>query len=126
MKLVNVTQHEIVIRTGEDEYIVLPPSGQVARLAVDQAVTGYVNGIPVAVTVFGNLTGLPDPEDGVIYVASTMVAQAASYAGRDDVLSPDTGPTAIKGEDGRVKAVVRLQKPSLPVPMNYESIKERR
>src|ERR1043166_3507466 len=42
--------------------------------------------------------------EGTVYLVSTPAAQKAAQMGRIDVVSPDTGPTAIR-EAGQVKAV---------------------
>jgi len=53
------------------------------------------------------IDGLPDPQDGIIYVVSTIVAQRAMRA---DVLSPGTGPSdgCIRDEQGQIAGVTRL------------------
>lgn len=109
MQLINLTPHEIVLRPDEGQEVVLPPSGQVARVAVSQQVVAMVGDIPIVATTFGDIEGLPEPRPGVLYVASTLVAQAAAERGRRDVVSPDTGPTAVRDEEGRIVAVRRLQ-----------------
>ena len=107
MKTINLTPHKIVVRlNGRD--ITIPPSGQVARVAATSRAVATVGEIPIVVTEFGEITGLPEPTPGVLYLASTLVAQAAARLGRTDVVSPDTGPTAIR-QDGQIVAVTRLQ-----------------
>jgi len=56
VKFVNLTPHEIKI-VGEDgkEKLVIPPSGRVARVKTEQKVVGYLNGIPVVKTEFGEV-----------------------------------------------------------------------
>ncbi|RME25645.1 MAG: hypothetical protein D6800_07370, partial [Candidatus Zixiibacteriota bacterium] len=54
----------------------------------------------------GDVEGLPDPQDGTVYLVSSMVLSAVR--GRRDVVAPDTGPTAIRDETGRITAVTRL------------------
>lgn len=99
-KLVNLTPHEITIHTWGAAQVVLPPSGSVARCAEerDHAFLLDVDGIAVEATRahYGAITGLPEPEPGVYYIVSAMVAQAAK---RGDVLCP--GP-AIRDEAGRI------------------------
>lgn len=113
MKLVNVTPHEIVIRPTDGQEIRLPPSGTVARVDTVQQDAGLAIVDDALITIvstrFGNIVDLPPPEEGVLYVASTLVAQAAAERGRRDVVAPDTGPTAIRDEAGRIVAVRRLQ-----------------
>ena len=105
--IVSLLPHDCVVRIdGRD--IVIPPSGQVARVAATAREVATVGEIPIVVTEFGEITGLPEPQSGVLYLTSTLVAQAAARLGRADVVSPDTGPTAIR-EGGQVVAVIRLQ-----------------
>jgi hypothetical protein len=63
----------------------------------------------VAASVTEGIVGLPEPQPGVIFVTSAIVAEAATKAGRRDVLAPGTGPNdgAIR-ENGQVVAVTRL------------------
>ena len=69
----NLTPHDVNLILPDGEVLTIPASGKVA--------------IPVVKTVFDtNVTDLPDPQDGVIYLTSTLVAQAVPD--RDDVLVP--------------------------------------
>lgn len=108
-KLINLTGHDVVVVDDAGaEILRLPPSGIVARVSVSQEIVGTLNGVPMVTTVFGKLTGLPEPQVDTVYVTSTLVAQYAAQEGRKDVVSPDTGPTAVR-EGGQVKAVRRFQ-----------------
>lgn len=121
MKIVNCTPHEIVLRSTvgcRGHEFVFPPSGTVARVATVQEHDSDVclsdgdddfKGISIYLTKLGEVEGLPDPERGVLYITSSIVAQAAAAAGRTDVCSPDTGPTALR-VDGQIVAVTRLQR----------------
>lgn len=53
--------------------------------------------------VKGEVTGLPDAEWGVLIIVSAMVRELASH--RKDVISPDTGPSAIRNDKGHIIAV---------------------
>jgi hypothetical protein len=111
VKLVNLTPHPIRVVVGEKE-VVLPPSGQVARVGQTYRDLGHVDTgealVPVVASVYGDIIGLPDGEPGTLYVASAMVAQAAWAMGRLDVLAPDTGAGAVRDEQGRIVGVTRL------------------
>ena len=107
MSIINLTPHAISVRlNGRD--IVIPPSGQIARVATSAELVAEVDGIPVYRTVFGSVEGLPEPKAGIVLITSTIVAQAAARLGRTDVVSPDTGPTAVR-VNGQIVAVTRLQ-----------------
>ncbi|MCX7740609.1 MAG: hypothetical protein N2047_06250 [Meiothermus sp.] len=109
MELVNLTPHTINLNDTA-----LAPSGQTARVKVDQVQVGTLDlqgqAIPVVANTYGQVEGLPEPQLGVGYVVSGLVLQALEAQGiyRGDVFAPDTGPTAIRGENGQIKAVTRL------------------
>jgi hypothetical protein len=89
-KLVNLTPHAIVLMVG-DVNITIPPSGIVARCAstrarVDTLTVNEVQ-IPVNQIGFGEVQGLPAPQDDVFFVVSSLVANAAK--GRSDLLTVD-------------------------------------
>jgi hypothetical protein len=44
VRFINLTPHPVIIVTGEGEEIVIPPSGQVARVATTQEVVAVVGG----------------------------------------------------------------------------------
>ena len=100
MEVINLTPHviNVLAEAGEVSY---PPSGSVARVTTAQAVVGHINGIPVSRNQFSEVTGVPSAMDGVVYLVSAMVAGAVKRA---DVISPDTGPSAIR-EGGNIVAV---------------------
>lgn len=110
MAILNLTPHELVLVLDGGRSISIPPSGQVARCAVNRTQIGAtaLDGaiVPVFRTAMGAVEGLPDPESGVLYVVSRVVAEAAR--GRPDVLIPDD---AVRDEAGRVvgcRALARL------------------
>ena len=86
--LLNLTPHPLTL-VGENGTLEVPPSGQVARLAVTRTALApvEVDGVtlPVSRSTLGDIVGLPAPEPGVLLVVSALVAEAA---GRADVMSP--------------------------------------
>lgn len=110
MKFINLTPHEITVVNDNGKKILhLPPGGAVARVAATYEKVGELDGIPLVRTTFGEIEGLPQPSEGVIFITSSVVAQAAAYQGRKDVVSPDTGPSALRNEQGQIVAVKRFQ-----------------
>jgi len=100
-KLVNLTPNTIKIYDEGLELIhEIPPSFEHrAKLYVQRDLVCVLNDdIPVHRAIMGpnNVSGIPEPEDGVIYIVSALVAQAAQ---RFDVVSPDTLP----GREGPIK-----------------------
>lgn len=109
MNLINLTPHAITI----DGVGTILPAPVAARVDV-HTLTHTAGGMPCRVRAqgFGAVTGLPDPVEGVAYVVSAIVlarvkAQFGQYA-RFDVFAPDTGPDAIRNENGQIVAVQGL------------------
>jgi hypothetical protein len=94
MRLVNLTPHVINIHTGKG-VVIIDPSGEVARVATFSTAAPFIGDVPTCRTATGEVTGLPDPQDGVFLVVSGMVASAAP---RPDVLSPGD---LVRDESGR-------------------------
>ena len=103
MNIVNLTPHALnFMSQGPDGPVVtIPPSGQVARCAVNrmQVDAVIIDGVsvPVNKTQFGTVSDLPDPQPDTIYIVSAVVAQAVPD--RPDVFIVDD---AIRDEQGRI------------------------
>ena len=103
MRIVNLTPHALNLMPGgpDGPTVTIPPSGQVARCAVDrvQVDTVTVDGItaPVNQTQFGSVSDLPDPQPYTIFEVSALVAQAAPD--RQDVFIVDD---AVRDDQGRI------------------------
>lgn len=104
--IINLTPHPITVERNGVR-ITFQPSGLVARVQVYQNPAGEVDGIPVSRTAYGDVTGLPEPQPGVVYIVSSVVAQALA-ATRQDLVAPDTN-NAIRDEQGRIVAVRGFQ-----------------
>ena len=99
VRFTNLTPHTITIVDGQGAVVAtLPPSGLLARCRVDTTLTHVVGGIEVFESQVGELTGLPAPQEGVVYVTSLVAKQAAQAAGRRDVASPGQ---LVRGPDGQ-------------------------
>lgn len=103
--MLNLTPHPITV-VGPNGQTTFPPSGQLARVSTVDAVIGTcpVTGVPIIARTFGAVTGLPD--DGTPCLVSALVLSAVP--GRAGVYAPDTGPTAIRGDNGQIQSVTRL------------------
>lgn len=77
--------------------MVIEPSGKIARVSVRTETVGNIDGIPVTRSVFGEVEGLPAPENGTIYVVSSLVA--GRVAAREDVFIPNE---SVRDEKGRI------------------------
>lgn len=97
-KLVNLTPHAIKLNDGTE----VPPSGTVARIASSYS---EFNSDRVAEVVFGEPVGLPEPEEGTLFIVSGLLASALKGV-RSDLVSPATGhPAAVRDESGRIQSV---------------------
>lgn len=99
MKFINLTQHDLTIVLENGDGLVLPASGEVARVTFSTQQVDKIDGIPIFKTVYEpEVIGLPEPQDNVIYIASSMAAQTVK---RKDVLAPTK---LIRDDDGQVIA----------------------
>lgn len=99
MTIVNLTPHTLNILNADGSVRVdVSPSGTVARVASTRTQTGEVNGLPMFVTTFGEVTGLPDAQPGTLFVVSGMVAGRPEVSVREDVWSPGE---LVRGPDGQ-------------------------
>lgn len=119
--IINLTPHDIdvyddvdvdedgCVREGAIPRSVCPPSGQVARLEMEDRGLTSVPGVaaPVHRVTYGQLVGLPAPEDtdGDAYVVALPCVVAAVAAGRTDVLVPHRQVRA-RRPDGTPGAVI--------------------
>lgn len=101
-QIINLTPHTIKVVNADNEVIrEYPASGTLARVATIAKVVDTIDGIPVMETTFGDVTGLPDFQEGIVYLVSLVVAQAVN---RRDLICPDTGPTAYR-ENGLIVGI---------------------
>ena len=107
MEFVNLTPHEVIVFDEEGKNVLLrvPPSGEVARVEVKRKEAGTLNGVPLVRSEFGEVQGLPEPREGVVYIVSMIVLQALQGK-RKDVVAPDTSPqSAVRDSEGRIIGV---------------------
>lgn len=92
-KLLNCTPHKITLMEGavgqEVAFATLPPTGICPRCLTTDKVVGNVvvdgHDVPVMKTTFGEVTDLPEREEGVLLIVSLAVAKARPD--RDDLLT---------------------------------------
>lgn len=90
--LVNLTQQDIDIMGDYGRVLMhLPATRQVAKIYFDRDEVVRLRGgkIPVTKVSPNKITGVPEPDDGVYYIVSSVIAQ---HLKRPDVFSPDTAP----------------------------------
>lgn len=97
-KFKNLCPHAVVLNSGKTF-----ASEGLARVAA--TCTDFDND-GICKQKFGEITGLPEPEDGVIYIVSLLVLAAAEQQGRTDCVAPASGhPDCIRDEQGRIVSV---------------------
>lgn len=81
-----------------------PPSGAVASVSTREVVCDGVNNLPCVRVEYGEVQGIPEPEEGVFYIVNMLVLERSN---RTDLIAPDTGPSALRYPDGPQKGQVR-------------------
>ena len=124
MAIKNLTPHDIFVRLtipstlpyydergwmerppSFEKTLCFPPEGIVPRVETVEVPSAPVEGIPTVVRKMGHVVGLPDPQEGVWYLVSSLVFEASE---RSDLLCPDTGKTCIRDNHGNNVAVTRF------------------
>ena len=83
-KFINLTSHTINETTTGLE---IPRSGIVARVKQSTTKAAKHAGVPIYTSVFGEVEGLPAPQEDVIYILSALTLNAVSED-RTDVVAP--------------------------------------
>lgn len=97
--IINLTPHAINFLGADGAALLtVAPSGTVARCATTATEIGDIDGIPIRVSTFGDVVGLPAPVAGTILIVSAITAQAVKGL-RDDVFIPDD---AVRDDAGRI------------------------
>jgi hypothetical protein len=102
-KFVNLIGHDITI----SGYGTLTKAENPCRVITKQRVIGKVADIPIVETQFESIDNLPEPENGVYYIVNRISMDFIPFD-REDVLCVDTGPSAVRDENGQVVAVTQL------------------
>lgn len=95
-QFVNLTPHMVNVVLPDGSVRDFPASGSVARCSQSSEVIAELDGIPVTRQTFGEVQGLPAPQEGLRFIVSRLVASACPE--RHDLLIP--GPL-VRGEDGQ-------------------------
>lgn len=89
MKIINLTPHDVDICDDYGNIIkTYKASGQIARESQRAVVVDCIDGIPLKVSRSAHIVGLPEPEEGTLYIVSTVLRNACKD--RLDLISPAT------------------------------------
>lgn len=111
-RIVNLTKNEISIIGNYKQVIYRIPAsarGDEATVHFEREIVRRWKGIIPLVRITPDLIrveGLPEPEEGVLYITSSVIAQ---HVRRPDVVSPDTAPGGIVKNGGNILGVKGLQ-----------------
>lgn len=107
MKIVNATPHEVKVVAADGTTVIFAASGILPRVETKMSAVTPLEcegkHFQVAHRTQGEVTGLPAADGETVYIVSAMVLSALKVV-RQDVVAPDTGPTAIR-ENGQIVAV---------------------
>lgn len=112
---INLCPHDVVLTDGSGIRIVFKASGQVARVessasreSLDMEVApNLMFSLPIQQVSENFVVGLPEPEEGTIYITSYIVAK---FVRRMDVLAPLTDASAVRDNDNKVTSVRTFQR----------------
>lgn len=107
IRLENYTPHVLLTyRADGREPIELPQRGN-ARLSEEYMDGGWLpGGLPLTLVRYGQVSGLPDPAPGAVYVVSQLVVE--TLPDRDDVCFP---AGMIRDDDGTIIGFRHLARP---------------
>ena len=98
LTIINLTPHIVKLNSG----IEFPPSGTVARVSAQWKRISSI----IYTVEYGEIEGLPEPEEGKLYIVSAMVLEAGKRIGRNDLMAPASGhPETIRNEQGQIVSV---------------------
>ena len=96
IELVNLTPHPLTWMK-EEEIEIISPSGTIARIDIEEVELGH----GFVTHTKGEITDLPEPQDGRVFIVSGFVFAATD---RGDVIAPNTN-RSIRDDNGRIIGV---------------------
>lgn len=113
MAFVNLTPHPVSVFSADGKKLFELVSSGVARLSQRDELVGEKESVPLIRSSFGAIEGLPASQEGVLFVLSAMMLEAAKGMGRLDVVAPATGPShgAVRDPQGRIVGVTKFLVP---------------
>jgi len=102
VEFINLTPHDLVIIKDDGDTVTIASTGEPARVSAKITDVDEIGGITIGQQSFGDVTGLPAPQDGVVYIVSALVANAVNRA---DVLYP---ADFVRNDKGQVVGARRL------------------
>lgn len=94
---VNLTPHVVHIQPEGKPGFSVAPHGILARCTERTVKVGDADGVPLVIKEYGEVTDLPEPQEGVLYIVSMLVRLARPE--RNDIASPGD---LIRDTDGKI------------------------
>ena len=94
-KIINLTPHQIIIFNERMQVTRILESEGAARVSEQREASSEIDGIPLVYKTFGEVEGLPEPQEGIYYVVSNLVRTA--LPDRKDLLVPCNNIKDAKG-----------------------------
>lgn len=96
-KIINATPHAINVVNERMEVVRTFMPEISVRVSSRTEIVGIIDGIPTDRTVFGEVEGLPAPQEGTYYIVSRLVKSA--LPDREDLLCPGQ---QVRNDQGQV------------------------
>lgn len=80
-------------------------AGKECKVAVTSKEVERVGGMKCVETTYGEVQNVPPPQEGVVYIVNMIVLDRLPH--RNDLIAPDSGPSAVRNEKGQVLHVVQ-------------------
>ena len=94
-----------------ERVMTIPRTGRVARVAqVRDPICdwdGFLNGVQLYKASIGEVEGLPEPQEGVIYIVAEEVARAVPH--RKDVAFPASYAELLSGEPVGINGLIKIE-----------------
>ena len=101
MRYINLTPHDVSVQT-EGCFSTFSASGVIARVESRHVISSKYDEIPLFSVEYGDVYGLPEPEEGTLYIVSLLVMQASS---RTDLVAPASGHPDVVRVNGQIHSV---------------------
>lgn len=105
MEFKNLCPHDIEIRLNSRETVVIPMTGEVARIQWETLYWRTINEIPVHTRSIKDVVGMPREKSGVLCVVSNIIQEHLADS-RNDLVSPDRMSALMN--HGKVRNVEKL------------------
>lgn len=110
MRFVNLTRYPMTFELPDGRQVWIGASGRQVHVDVIERELELVGGMPAVARQHGEITNLPAPVPGVVYLVTGLVLERLEALGRyrADIYAGDVGRAAKRDARGKIMAVQRL------------------